>query len=134
MAPSSGKRSSKTSSSSKGPPPPLLQQQSSGEADDRRRRPSAGYRRQNDDGGAGFEGVHYTDVDEVAWIGGGVGGGGRSGGGGVDFLVGDVGFGNEPVMGDWRSYVGSSILNTWNWNAEPNEGFVTRILDITEIE
>ena len=61
-------------------------------------------------------------MEEVRWISGG-------GVGGVDGV-----FGSDVILGDWRSYVGTSILNTWNWNSEPNDGFLQRIVDIREIE
>ena len=74
--------------------------------------------------GAGFDGFASDfdmggDTYEIPWR--------RSAAGGVDD-------GDGGVMGDWRSYVGTSILNTWNWNAMPNQGFVQRIVDITEID
>ena len=67
-----------------------------------------------------LEGFYFEVDEEIRWPyaseGGGAGGGGRG-------------------LGDWRSYVGTSILNTWNWNSnKPNDGYLERIIDIRELE
>merc|ERR1719431_2173067 len=80
------------------------------------------------DGGSYSE---EDDHEDAPWQIDGVGVGGVGG-----FVVGVGGFDSgggvndgEATFGDWRSYVGTSILDTWNWNNNrPNQGYLQRIV------